>query len=155
MISMSEDLGFEFVTGSRPDQLKVSSRRTKSYLSKRSWQAWQKSKTDESRTPRNGAPGGKASMATHRRPLLVGIFEGVPTSGAIPKQDPSTLLLPAIEYQLGGGRMDPFMSYPGKRCKLIEGLMDHCKPVQDFPVEIAPNGLVYRHYPDGRGYSRT
>lgn len=46
------------------------------------------------------------------------------TQTQTPSEEPPPL--PPIEYQLGGGRADPFQAHPGQRRPYVPALIDHC-----------------------------
>lgn len=183
---------FEFVIGSRPQELKVdTSRRLRSFLSKRAWrehraQYEQQSQSSSESSPSNSSSSGSKSEAQsssssirdgnanpdrkpaatkasrrRRNKLQTVTFEYI---GAGPIAPPSALTsgtiqdaagveqldglpgdrllqlfaqslarFPPMDTQFGGGRVDPFRSYPGPWQPYIPALADHCKsiPISD------------------------
>lgn len=140
---------FEFVIGDRPDQLKAgSNKKLRSHLSKRGWQVYllQHNGEDssgsapvdnvaqqrEDRAKRKkrkrlqhtvtwdlGAPGHPEHQGTTNDALVQSLMRATAARAAAP-----TI---RIEYQLGGGRVDPFRSYPVSWQPYIPHLVDHCK----------------------------
>ncbi|KID68004.1 hypothetical protein MAN_02860, partial [Metarhizium hybridum] len=183
---------FEFVIGSRPQELKVdTSRRLRSFLSKRAWrehraQYEQQSQSSSESSPSNSSSSGSKSEAQsssssirdgnanpdrkpaatkasrrRRNKLQTVTFEYI---GAGPIAPPSALTsgtiqdaagveeldglpgdrllqlfaqslarFPPMDTHFGGGRVDPFRSYPGPWQPYIPALADHCKsiPISD------------------------
>lgn len=147
-----ETADFEFVVGNTPDQLKGgTTRRLRSHLSKRGWQAYRLSatKTESTSTSTSISEAGSSTLARQERELrkrhrkkthVTVTFECAldhdgqlpdlinkhnATSDSVDRR--STTLVPHIEYQLGGGRVDPFRAYPGQRRPYVPALVDHCK----------------------------
>ena len=148
---------FEFVVGDRPDQLKAgSSSKLRSHLSKRGWQVYllqhngsssssssstpvdeaaqqredrskrkkrkrlQHTITWDIRGPDDAEFPGTANAASNNSALLQSMIRaGAVGFGAVQPL--------AIEYQLGGGRVDPFKSYPTPWRPYIPHLVDHCE----------------------------
>ncbi|KAF4950770.1 hypothetical protein FGADI_7966 [Fusarium gaditjirri] len=92
----------KFVIAGQPDLLKADSS-VRSHISKRGWKAYTKP----------GRP--KRQRGSDKEQKVV--FECV-------SQDVD-VLLPPIETQLGGGRVDPFRTYPGPWNPQVPGLVDH------------------------------
>lgn len=177
---------FEFIVGNRPQDLRAdTSRKLRSYLSKRAWKAhrdaYERSRREsdspssnpsssnqdspESQTSNSSAAGnGKVPKTktpvvknTRRRKnkLHTVTFECVSTAPAqpplalpwgtiqnvtgiddpnkVPQADLLHLLAQSVgrslpmDTQFGGGRVDPFRSYPGPWRPWIPALADHCE----------------------------
>ncbi|KAH6606835.1 hypothetical protein Trco_005988 [Trichoderma cornu-damae] len=147
---------FEFVVGDRPEQLKAgSSKKLRSYLSKRGWQVYllqnnsspssstavdgsAKQRDDKTRRKRRrpiqhtiawdvrgpddpAYPGTSGAYGSSNGPLQAPI-RGSPVRVARIRPVQTTL---SIDYQLGGGRVDPFRSYPAPWKPYIPHLVDH------------------------------
>lgn len=157
---------YEFVVGDRPDQLKAGSNsKLRSHLSKRGWQVYLLQHNSATRSSSSSTPADEAaqqredrSRRKKRRRLQHTItwdirgpddpgFPGTATAmnnnsliqsmiqaGAVGFGAVQPL---AIEYQLGGGRVDPFRSYPTPWRAYIPHLVDHC----EFILEI---GMLYQ-----------
>ncbi|KAF5632300.1 fungal specific transcription factor factor domain protein [Fusarium tjaetaba] len=96
---------FKFVIADQPHLLKADSS-VRSHVSRRGWKAYTKP--------------GYAKVRRRRDKEQKIIFECV-------SQDPNQLCLqlPPVERQLGGGRVDPFRTYPGPWNPQVPGLVDH------------------------------
>ncbi|KAF5714991.1 fungal specific transcription factor factor domain-containing protein [Fusarium mundagurra] len=92
---------FKFVIADQPDLLKADSS-VRSHISKRGWKAYTKADRPKGRRKRD-----------KERKI---VFECV-------SQDVDHL--PPVERQLGGGRVDPFRTYPGPWNPQVPGLVDH------------------------------
>lgn len=139
---------YEFVVGQRPDQLNAgSSKKLRSHLSKRGWEAYLGQKklsspvsgrvdeaahqTDDGARPKK--------RRRHRQAITWEVVE--PGDPRIPTGNVREAMLSliktgrhmplektlAIDYRLGGGRVDPFKSYPTPFRSYIPRLVDHCK----------------------------
>ncbi|SCV57246.1 uncharacterized protein FFB14_15037 [Fusarium fujikuroi] len=95
----------KFVIADQPDLLKADSS-IRSHISKRGWKAY----TKPGRPKRRGGRNRKQEV----------VFECV--SHDINQLCPQ---IPPVEKQLGGGRVDPFRTYPGPWNPQIPGLVDH------------------------------
>lgn len=142
---------FEFVVGDRPDQLKAGSNpKLRSHLSKRGWKVYLLQHNAAAGSSSSSSPADEAtrqredrSRRKKRRRLQHTItwdvrgphdaeFPGMATAtnnnSLIQAMIHATAVQPfAIEYQLGGGRVDPFRSYPTPWRPYIPHLVDHCK----------------------------
>lgn len=154
---------FEFVVGNKPEQLKASkTRRLKSHLSKRGWQAHRAARDEQAAaaqllsmtktkstimsstvteiTKADGNQGKEFRKRRRQKTRLTITFECVSEpeeqlqhrfkeNGSIKHRYGVKAMdeLPPIEYQLGGGRIDPFGAYPGQRRPYVPALVDHCK----------------------------
>lgn len=142
---------YEFVVGQRPDQLNAgSSTKLRSHLSKRAWEAYleQKNKSSSPASVRVDKAARQADDATrrkkrnrHRQAITWDVVElddpkkflgpghvreamlALITSGR--RMPPEKTL--SIDYRLGGGRVDPFKSYPTPFRSYIPNLVDHCE----------------------------
>lgn len=153
-----EESTYEFVVGNKPEELKASkTRRLKSHLSKRGWQAYRTSKKSTTTTtttstsitaPASSSSAGDATPGrevrkTRRKKRVVVTYEYLPgpdqyrprgeeegegsITGQMVRQNAVMFpVVPLIEFQLGGGRMDPFSAYPGQRRPYVPALVDHC-----------------------------
>ncbi|KAL7903149.1 hypothetical protein HDV63DRAFT_400022 [Trichoderma sp. SZMC 28014] len=137
---------YEFVVGQRPDQLNAgSSKKLRSHLSKRGWEAYLGQKklsspvsgrvdeaahqTDDGARPKK--------RRRHRQAITWEVVE--PGDPRIPTGNVREAMLSliktgrhmplektlAIDYRLGGGRVDPFKSYPTPFRSYIPRLVDH------------------------------
>lgn len=97
----------KFVIADQPDLLKADSS-VRSHISKRGWKAYTK-------------PGRPKRRGGRNREQEV-VFECV--SHDINQLYPQ---IPPVEKQLGGGRVDPFRTYPGPWNPQVPGLVDHCE----------------------------
>lgn len=140
---------FEFVVGDRPDQLKAGSNpKLRSHLSKRGWKVYLLQHNAAAGSSSSSSPADEAtrqredrSRRKKRRRLQHTItwdvrgphdaeFPGMATAtnnnSLIQAMIHATAVQPfAIEYQLGGGRVDPFRSYPTPWRPYIPHLVDH------------------------------
>ncbi|KAL7792515.1 hypothetical protein V8C37DRAFT_126369 [Trichoderma ceciliae] len=168
---------FQFVVGDRPDQLKAgSNKKLRSHLSKQGWKVYllqhnqsssststaavdegaqqredrakrkkrkrlQHTVTWDVREPEDpGTSGDFAGSSNILESLIRGSLAGV---GALPVE--STL---SIDYQLGGGRVDPFKSYPAPWQPYIPHLVDH------YIVHMAVD-IPELDEPDNKGLLRS
>lgn len=135
---------FEFVIGNKPEQLKgVGSRRLKSHLSKRGWQAHRLSaaSTDKPLEAQTDSVTKVAHSQAQRRrrkspykvtyELSCHLTKASPVSvdddGSVSAMMTPSPPCPSIEHQLGGGRIDPFRSYPRRPFVGADRFIDHCK----------------------------
>jgi hypothetical protein len=135
---------YEFVVGQRPDQLNAgSNKKLRSHLSKRGWEAYLEQKKlstapfsvrvsdDEAR---------RKKRRRHRQAITWEIVEPDDPKYPGPGNVREAMLaliksgrhMPvertlSIDYRLGGGRVDPFKSYPTPFRSYIPRLVDHCK----------------------------
>ncbi|PNP54341.1 hypothetical protein THARTR1_05548 [Trichoderma harzianum] len=138
---------FEFVVGDRPDQLKAGSNpRLRSHLSKRGWQVYLLQNNGASSSASGSAPVDEAAQQREdrakrkkRKRQLHTVTWELPAPnnpGASNNALAQSLMRVnaareaprlAIEYQLGGGRVDPFRTYPAPWKPYIPQLVDHCE----------------------------
>ncbi|KAL7921928.1 hypothetical protein ACQKWADRAFT_109117 [Trichoderma austrokoningii] len=134
---------YEFVVGQRPDQLNAgSNKRLRSHLSKRGWEAYLEQKNKSSfrvgKAAQQADNGGtrQKKRRRHRQAITWEVVEPddpdkFPGPGhvreamlALIKHMPLEKTL-SIDYRLGGGRVDPFKSYPTPFRSYIPNLVDH------------------------------
>lgn len=137
---------YEFVVGQRPDQLNAgSNKKLRSHLSKRGWEAYLEQKKLSSpvslRVDERADDGARRKKRRrHRQAITWDVVEPddprFPGPGnvreamlALIKTGRHTPLEKtlSIDYRLGGGRVDPFKSYPTPFRSYIPNLVDHCK----------------------------
>lgn len=145
---------FEFVVGDRPDQLKAGSNsKLRSHLSKRGWQVYllqNNSSSSSSSTPVNDAAQQRDDRAKRKKrkrlqhtvtwdirgpddPEHLGTATALTANGLIQSLIRASAAgaavqpILSIDYQLGGGRVDPFKSYPTPWQPYIPHLVDHCE----------------------------
>lgn len=137
---------FEFVVGDRPDQLKAGSNpRLRSHLSKRGWQSYLLQNNGASSSASASAPVDEAAQQREdrakrkkrKRQLHTVTWELNPDSQGASNNALAQSLMRTnaaradppltIEYQLGGGRVDPFRTYPAPWKPYIPQLVDHCE----------------------------
>lgn len=140
---------YEFVVGQRPDQLNAgSSKKLRSHLSKRGWEVYLEQKklsspvsvrVDEAAHQTDDGARRK-KRRRHRQAITWDVMEPgdprVPRPGNVReamlaliktgRHMPLERTL-SIDYRLGGGRVDPFKSYPTPFRSYIPRLVDHCK----------------------------
>ncbi|KAF5597600.1 fungal specific transcription factor factor domain protein [Fusarium subglutinans] len=95
----------KFVIADQPDLLKADSS-VRSHISKRGWKAYTKP----------GRPKGRRGRDKEQKV----VFECVSQDA-----DHPCWQLPLVERQFGGGRVDPFRTYPGPWNPQVPGLVDH------------------------------
>lgn len=135
---------FEFIVGDRPDQLKAGSNpRLRSHLSKRGWQVYLLQNNGASSSASGSAPVDEAAQQREdrakrkkRKRQLHTVTWSLPTAEASNNALAQSLMRTnaaradpqlTIEYQLGGGRVDPFRTYPAPWKPYIPQLVDHCE----------------------------
>lgn len=142
---------FEFVVGDRPDQLKAGSNsKLRSHLSKRGWQVYLLQHNSAAGSSSSSTPADEASQQREDRsrrkkrkrlqhtitwdvrgpddPQFPGTATPTNNNSLIQGAGGFGAVQPlAIEYQLGGGRVDPFRSYPTPWRSYIPHLVDHCE----------------------------
>ncbi|KAL7909173.1 hypothetical protein GGI35DRAFT_372830 [Trichoderma velutinum] len=139
---------FEFVVGDRPDQLKAGSNpKLRSHLSKRGWQVYLLQNNGASSSASASSPVDSIAQKREdrakrkkRKRLQHSVTWDLPTSDDTDSHGASNNALVqslirtnaaraapplAIEYQLGGGRIDPFRTYPTPWRPYIPQLVDH------------------------------
>ncbi|TFA97709.1 hypothetical protein CCMA1212_010560 [Trichoderma ghanense] len=140
---------FEFVVGDRPDQLKAGSNsKLRSHLSKRGWQVYLLQHNSAAGSSSSSTPADEASQQREDRsrrkkrkrlqhtitwdvrgpddPQFPGTATPTNNNSLIQGAGGFGAVQPlAIEYQLGGGRVDPFRSYPTPWRSYIPHLVDH------------------------------
>lgn len=138
---------FQFVIGDRPEQLKAS--RLKSHISKRGWAAYRASlkknhvtipDSQQGQIPparedrRNLKPRRSSKQTAVTYELTCGLDGESPRSNghSMPPGHRQRTLAHPIEYQLGGGRIDPFQAHAGQRGFHVPALVDHCNAL--FPI---------------------
>ncbi|PTB46220.1 uncharacterized protein TrAFT101_004313 [Trichoderma asperellum] len=139
---------FEFVVGQRPDQLNAgSNKKLRSHLSKRGWEAYleQKNKASapvsvlvDEAAQRADDGARRKKRRRHRQAITWDVVEPddprFPGTGNVReamlalvnsgRRMPLEKTL-SIDYRLGGGRVDPFKSYPTPFRSYIPPLVDH------------------------------
>ncbi|EXA39693.1 hypothetical protein FOVG_11179 [Fusarium oxysporum f. sp. pisi HDV247] len=95
----------KFVIADQPDLLKADSS-VRSHISKRGWKAYTKT----------GRPKGRRGRDKEQKIVFECVSQDV---------DQLCWQLPPVERQLGGGRVDPFRTYPGPWNPQVPGLVDH------------------------------
>ncbi|KAL7950869.1 hypothetical protein V8C42DRAFT_132627 [Trichoderma barbatum] len=166
---------FEFVVGDRPDQLKAGSNpKLRSHLSKRGWQVYLLQHNSGGSSPSavsaSSAPVDEAAQQRDDRakrkkrkrlqhtvtwdvlgpndPEYSGTTNGLVQSLMRATAARAAHVQPtlSIEYQLGGGRVDPFRTYPAPWQPYIPHLVDHyiCHMAVDIPEldEPGEKGLL-------------
>lgn len=126
-MSAATQVSFEFVVGNEPDQLKCSNLpRLRAQASRTGWETCARRKPG--RWPRRRPP--------KSNPIDLVVPESPDNLSKNADSDPQeeSRPSPAIEYQLGGGRVDPFGAYPGDRKPFIPALIDHCRSLS-LPVK--------------------
>lgn len=146
---------YEFVVGQRPDQLNAgSNKKLRSHLSKRGWEVYLEQK-NKSSAPDSVLVGDAAQQTDdgarrkkrrrHRQAITWDIVEPddprFPGPGNVREAmlalinsgrgTPLDKTL-SIDYRLGGGRVDPFKSYPTPFRSYIPNLVDHCEFILFF-----------------------
>ncbi|KAL6834015.1 hypothetical protein J3E69DRAFT_363025 [Trichoderma sp. SZMC 28015] len=133
---------FEFIVGDRPDQLKAGANpRLRSHLSKRGWQVYLLQNNGGSSSASGSAPVDEAAQQREdrakrkkRKRQLHTVTWNLPTAEASNNALAQSLMRTnaaraapqlTIEYQLGGGRVDPFRTYPAPWKPYIPQLVDH------------------------------
>lgn len=116
------DATFEFIVGNSPKDLQSasSSRRIKSHLSRRGWEAYRQDYRRERpyshpKKPRSGLPNNGSEQVTS---LGLGIETDSDKTPTPPLE---------IQFVLGGGRVDPFWSWPIQPEPYVPTLVDHCQ----------------------------
>ena len=124
---MAKDL--VFVVAGDPEQLKAtaaSARQIKSHLARQAWKAFVTPETRRRRgQKKSSAANGSVAieLATSER------SDGRPSTkqdDVVVSSDKQLVQPPRIEYCLGGGRCDPFMTYPVRNTPGVPFLVDHC-----------------------------
>ncbi|UKZ77383.1 hypothetical protein TrVFT333_005103 [Trichoderma virens FT-333] len=147
---MSGPTTFEFVVGDRPDQLKAGSNpKLRSHLSKRGWQVYLLQHNDEASSSSSSASApvkkvdqqreDRAKRKKRKRlqhtvtwelpapndPESQGTSNNALVQSLMRANAARTAQTMTIDYQLGGGRVDPFRSYPAPWKPYIPHLVDH------------------------------
>ncbi|KAK0387681.1 hypothetical protein NLU13_3926 [Sarocladium strictum] len=146
---MAKDL--VFVVGANPDQLKAtaaSARQIKSHLARQAWKAFV---NPETRRRRGRKPRSAASLPLRIEFTISEVSERSSSTEDDNQATSSRRQLvqpPRIEYYLGGGRCDPFMTYPVRDLPIVPLLVDH------YLVHMAVD-IPELDQPGSRGLLRT
>jgi hypothetical protein len=141
---------YEFVVGQRPDQLNAgSNKKLRSHLSKRGWEVYLLQHNDPSesssalvdKTTQRREDRARRKRRRRFRHTITWDVRGPDDPGYEGDGDIKEAMLALIrggkhvpiektismDHQLGGGRVDPFKSYPTPYQSYIPHLVDHCE----------------------------
>ena len=114
------DTTFEFVVGNNPGQLKANlTRRIKAHVSRQGWKSHTKALVKSRGRRRQKKPATDVTFEYQSAEEQ--------TLDAIEAAKLCIIKQLSRDFQLGGGRVDPFNAYPGEQRPYIPSLVDHCK----------------------------
>lgn len=120
-MSSATDIAFSFVVGNKPEQLKGHKiREVRSHVSKVGWRSHVKTKDSGIEQSHPHQKRGKIREKKKAAACAVTVLN---VHLSMNSQSPPG------DWQLGGGRFDPFRAYPGERNAQVPALIDHCRVI--------------------------